>query len=274
MDFCERIMIIDFHTHIFPDKIAAKTIASLSSAANITSATDGTLHGLLESMNQSGVDLSVIQPVVTKPEQFESVNRFAQSINEKFGGRLLSFGGIHPNCEDYKQKLNQIKELGLPGIKIHPDYQNVMIDDVRFMNIIEYADELGLIILTHSGIDIGLPDPVHCPPDKVRKVLDKLKPKKLVLAHYGAWKQWEAVYEYLAGENVYLDTAFTFEYIEQDLFLKILQKHSSDKILFATDSPWSDAAEGIKALNHFPLSQNIKDNILGNNATKLLQMKE
>ena len=266
-------MIIDFHTHIFPDAIATKTIAKLASVANIAASTDGTINGLMESMNRANVDISVIQPVVTKPEQFETINQFAQSINEKYKGRLISFGGIHPDCEDYKHKLNQIKESGFLGIKIHPDYQKVMIDDVRYMNIIEYADELDLIILTHSGIDMGLPDPVHCPPDKVRKVLDKLKPRKMVLAHFGAWNQWEEVYEYLAGENVYLDTALTFDYIEQDMFMKILEKHGSDKILFATDSPWSDAAEGIKAVRDLPISQNVKDDILWNNAMKLLQMK-
>ena len=124
-------MIIDFHTHIFPDKIAEKTIAKLASVANIAASTDGTINGLVESMNRANVDISVIQPVVTKPEQFETINQFAQSINEKYKGRLISFGGIHPDCEDYKQKLNQIKESGFLGIKIHPDYQKVMIDDVR-----------------------------------------------------------------------------------------------------------------------------------------------
>ena len=95
----------------------------------------------------------------------------------------------------------------------------------------------------------------------------------MVLAHFGAWNQWEEVYEYLAGEDVYLDTALTFDYIEQDMFMKILEKHGSDKILFATDSPWSDATEGIKAVRNLPISQNVKDDILGNNAMKLLQMK-
>lgn len=265
-------MIIDFHTHIFPDKIAAKTIAALSSAANIDAAADGTIHGLLESMNRADIDLSVIQPVVTKPEQFESVNRFAQDINENYKGRLLSFGGIHPDCDDYRHKLNQMKEAGLIGIKIHPDYQKVMIDDVRYMNIIEYANELGFIILTHAGIDIGMPKPIHCPPDKLRKVIDKIKPSKFVLGHYGGWKQWEEVYEYLAGEDVYLDTAFTFDYIEQDMFLKILEKHGCDKILFATDSPWSSASEGVHYVRNLPLSQEIQDDILGNNAMKLLQL--
>lgn len=263
-------MIIDFHTHIFPDKIAAKTIAALENAAGIRAATDGTLNGLLGSMERDGVDLSVIQPVVTKPGQFESINEFAARVNGEYQGKLLSFGGIHPDSEDYKSELRRIRELGIIGIKLHPDYQGVMIDDVRYMNIIEYADELGLIILTHAGIDIGLPEPVHCPPDRTRKVIDRLQPKKFVLAHYGGWKQWDAVYECLAGTDVWLDTAFTFDYIGQEQFLRILEKHGSDRILFATDSPWSDMGEGIRAMNALPLSEEVKKAILGENAKHLL----
>ena len=168
--------------------------------------------------------MSVIMPVATKPSQMESINAYAKEICDMYPDKLISFGGIHPDCEDYKRELKNIKEMGLKGIKIHPDYQRVMIDDVRFMNIIEYASELGLIILTHAGIDIGLPELVHCPPDKMRKVIDKIKPEKMIVAHYGGWKQWQEVYEYLAGENVYLDTAFTFDYIEKDMFMKILHR--------------------------------------------------
>ena len=265
-------MMIDFHTHIFPDKIAARSIEALSKVSGVKAATDGTLKGLLASMDRSGVDLSVIMPVVTKPSQFESVNTFAAKVNEEYAGRLLSFGGIHPDSEDYKSELNRIKELGLPGIKLHPDYQGVMIDDVRYMNIIEYADELDLTILVHAGIDIGLPEPVHCPPDKARKVLDTLKPKKLVLAHMGGWKQWEEVYESLAGEQVYLDTAFCFDYMTQDMFLKLCEKHGVDKILFATDSPWSDAHRDIETINNLPLSNAEKEVIFSGNAMKLLNV--
>lgn len=263
-------MIIDFHTHIFPDKIAAKTIATLADAANVSAATDGTLSGLLQSMDKNGVDISVIQPVMTKPDQFESIHEFAQYVNTKYDGRLISFGGMHPDCEDYKEKLDRIKAMGMVGIKIHPDYQRVMIDDVRYMNMIEYADELGLIILTHAGVDVGFPDPVHCPPDKARYMLDKLKPKKFVLAHYGGWKQWDEVYEYLAGADVYLDTAFTFDYIRQEQFMKILHRHGAERILFATDSPWSGQGESIEALRSMPVSHEDLEKIQGGNARKLL----
>lgn len=265
-------MIIDFHTHIFPDKIAARTIEALEAKAGLTASTDGTLNGLLTSMEAAGVDMSVILPVVTKPSQFETVNTFAASVNKQYQGKLLSFGGIHPDTEDYKRELDRIKELGLKGIKIHPDYQSVMIDDVRYMNIIEYADALGLIILTHAGIDIGLPDPVHCPPDKMRKVIDKLHPQKMVVAHYGGWKQWEEVYEYLAGENLYLDTAFTFDYIEEDMFYKIMDKHGHDKILFATDCPWGYQKKDVKSLLNLCLTNEVKDKIFYKNAKKLLEI--
>lgn len=265
-------MIIDFHTHIFPDKIAARSIEALSQVSGIKAATDGTLNGLLASMDRSGVDLSVIMPVVTKPSQFESVNTFAAKVNEQYAGRLLSFGGVHPDSEDYKAELNRIKELGLPGIKLHPDYQGVMIDDVRYMKIIEYANELDLVILVHAGIDIGLPEPVHCPPDKARKVLDTIKPQKLILAHMGGWKQWDEVYEYLAGEQVYLDTAFSFDYMEQEMFMKLWEKHDKDKILFATDSPWSDAKRDMDVVNTLPLTVQEKEAIFSGNAKKLLNM--
>lgn len=265
-------MIIDFHTHIFPDKIAARTIEALSKVSGIKAATDGTLDGLLASMERSGVDLSVIMPVVTKPAQFESVNTFAAKLNEQYAGRLLSFGGIHPDSEDYKGELKRIKELGLPGIKLHPDYQGVMIDDVRYMNIIAYADAMDLAILVHAGIDIRLPEPVHCPPDKTRKVLDTLKPKKLVLAHMGGWKQWDEVHEYLAGEQVYLDTAFCFDYMEQDMFMKLCKKHGTDRILFGTDSPWSDARRDLEVIKNLPLTDNEKEAIFSGNAKKLLNM--
>lgn len=266
-------MIIDFHTHIFPEKIAGKTIESLENLSGIKASTNGTLEGLLASMEHTGVDMSVIMPVATKPSQMESINIYAKEICEKYPGRLISFGGIHPDTPDYKKELEHIKELGLKGIKIHPDYQHVMIDDIRFMNIIEYADKLGLIILTHAGIDIGLPEPVHCPPDKMRKVIDKIGPRKLIVAHYGGWKQWQEMYDCLAGEDVYLDTAFTFDYIEKEMFLKILEKHGEDKILFATDSPWSHASRDIAAVNALPIDESIKQKIFSENAKKLLDIK-
>ncbi len=88
-------MIIDFHTHVFPDAIAQRTIAHLEDKGGMKAHIEGTLTGLKCSMKRAGIDYSVVLPVVTKPSQFESVNRYAAEINGKEG--IFSFGGIHPD---------------------------------------------------------------------------------------------------------------------------------------------------------------------------------
>lgn len=263
-------MIIDFHTHIFPDRIAAQAIERLESSGGIKAKADGTLTGLFAAMDRGGVDMSVILPVATKPTQFVNIQSFARSINEQYQDRLLSFGGIHPDCANYRKELNTIADYGLKGIKIHPDYQGVMIDDPRFLRIIEYACELGLIIITHAGIDISMQNSVYCPPKKMRKVLDELKPEKMVLAHMGGWDMWDEVYEYLAGEDVFLDTAFIYDIMKKEQFLRILEKHDSDKILFGSDSPWSDMSVAINWIKDLSLPQDIEEKILSGNAKRLL----
>ena len=88
---------IDFHTHIFPDKIAGKTLEFLSGRCKTVPFTDGTAEGLRASGEKACIDISVALPVVTKPSQFDSINRFAARFLE---GGVISFGGLHPDSAD------------------------------------------------------------------------------------------------------------------------------------------------------------------------------
>ncbi len=270
-------MIIDFHTHVFPEKMAAGTIARLEAGAGLKAAANGTLGELLTSMERAGVDCSVIVPVVTAPRQFEGVNRFAQEINETYGEiqesglpRLISFGGIHPESEDCKAQMRTLKSMGFAGIKLHPDYQGVNFNDIRYKRIVAEAMELGMIVLVHAGIDIGLPEPVRCTPAMSAELIRDVDPDKLVLAHLGGWKMWDEVEELLVGSKAYLDTAFIHRYINREQFYRIVQNHGSEKILFATDSPWSEQREAVDWLQESELSAEEKDAIFAGNAMKLL----
>lgn len=266
-------MIVDFHTHIFPEKIAAKTIAYLEEKAHIKSFGDGTEQGLVSAMEAAGVDVSVVLPVVTRPEQFRTINQFAAQLNEKYRNRqtrLWSFGGIHPDSADYKEELRTIKELGLLGIKLHPDYQDTHFDDIRYMRILDYASELGLVSVVHAGVDVGFPDNVRCTPRQIHRVLEEVKPKNLVLAHYGGFDMWEDVEELLAGRDVWLDTAFTAGYLKDEAFMGIWNKHGADRILFATDSPWSGQKETLEYLRGLAIPSEDINKILGQNARRLI----
>ena len=101
-------MIIDFHTHIFPEKIAEKTLNHLSSLCGCKPFANGTAVGLEDKIQESGIDLAIALPVITNPMQFDSVNTFAKAINDK-NGKILSFGGIHPECDNIKEKLKFLK---------------------------------------------------------------------------------------------------------------------------------------------------------------------
>lgn len=267
-------MIIDFHTHIFPDRIAKSTIDLLSAKGGIPPFSDGTVAGLTDKMEKAGADVCVTLPVLTNPAQFDSVNRFAAEINSCFAGkenRLISFGGIHPRCEDIDGKMKQIKDLGFLGVKLHPDYQGTFINDDGYVRILQCAKEYDLIVVTHSGVDGGYRDmPVRCTPSLALELIRKAPHSKFVLAHMGANEMFDEVYDRLCGEDVYFDTAYVLRFIGEDMFKKIVKKHGEDKILFASDSPWSDIAGDINIVKSFGLKKNTEQKLFSENARRLL----
>ncbi len=270
-------MIIDFHTHVFPDKIAKSTIDALVSKSSNKPYTDGTVQGMLDTMVRSDADICVTLPVLTKASQFESVAKFAITINEQFSNeskKLISFAGMHPECEDIDGKMKYLKSAGIKGVKIHPDYQRTFIDDDGYIEILNCAKKYDLIVVTHAGVDDGYKgEPVRCTPERVLNVIKEVKHNKFVLAHYGGHKLWNEVYHTLAGENVYFDTAFTLHEISKDEFNMILNKHGEDKVLFATDCPWRDIKDDLAIIKSWGLKKEILEKILFKNANKLLGLE-
>lgn len=267
-------MIIDFHTHIFPDKIASKTIELLMEKGGIPSFSNGSNSGLIDKMVEAGVDISVALPAMTNPKQFDSINSFAIQINEFFKNksvRIISFAGIHPNCEDIEGKMRFIKDNGFIGIKIHPDYQGTYINDEKYVKILECAKELDLVVVTHSGVDGGFKgEPVKCTPHLVKDLIKKVPHSKLVLAHLGANEMHEDVIKELCGLDVYFDTAYILRFIKDITFKEIVKLHGEDRILFATDSPWSHIKNDIEIIKSYSLGKEVEEKIFYKNAKKLL----
>ncbi len=280
-------MIIDFHTHTFPAKIAGTVLQKLQHMSRSKPYTDATSDDLRRSMARAGVDLSILLPVMTNTGQVHKLNDAAARTNERWQETgLLSFGGIHPDTPDYREELARLQHMGIRGVKLHPAYQDVDFDDIRYLRIIDRACELGLIVLTHAGWDIGIPHHNYCTTAHVQHVMRDVAPDKLVLAHMGGWADWEAVERDLAGLPVYFDTAFSTGDIEaapgttrlpeeshnltREALVRIVRKHGTDRILFATDSPWSDQAESLAFFRTAGFTEQELDAMLGGNAQALL----
>ncbi len=278
--------IIDFHTHTFPDHMAAKTVDHLKSFSHTPAYTDGTNAGLLRKMKEAGIERSVILPVATKPSQVKTINRTAAEVNRQYKENgLISFAGMHPDYEDWEEEMHRIKENGIAGIKIHPVYQGVDIDDTRFIRILKCAKELDLIVVTHAGKDIGLPGIEHCSPAMCRNALDQTGPFKFVLAHMGGWKNWDEVPHYFKGTGVYVDTSFSADHFERaddywseedsrmlsaEGYMKIIREIGAEHVLFGTDSPWGEQKKTVNFIDNLPLSNDEKTIIFRHNAERLI----
>lgn len=260
-------MIIDFHVHCFSDELAGRATAVLSERSGIIPFANGTIDGIKASMRDACVDRSVILSIATKPQQASKITKWAASIQDDV---ITAFGSIHPDSRNWREELSEIQSAGLPGIKFHPDYQEFFVDEERLFPIYERALELGLIIIFHAGMDIGLPPPCHCTPERLQRVVRAFPDGNFVAAHMGGFKCWDGVEKYLVGENIYLDTSFSLEWIETGQFLSIVRKHGYHKVLFATDSPWSGQKEELERIRSIGLLPEEERAILGDNANKLL----
>ena len=262
-------MIIDIHAHVFPDELAKRAMEALTTdlIEPLEPVADGTRAGLIKNMDLSGVDISVIQPVVTKQSQTAGLNEWARNIQSE---RLVSFGGIFPHTDDYRRDIDFVISLGLKGLKFHPEYQQYIVDEPRALKIYDYALSRGLILMFHAGMDVGFRPPYKSDPCRFRNIVDSMRGGVIIAAHLGGHQEWEDVERHLAGTNIFLDTSMGFEYYTREIFLRIARAHGADKILFGSDSPWSDAGKEIEHIRALPLSDGEKEMILSGNAKRLL----
>ena len=263
-------LIIDFHTHCFPQKIAKKTIEKLSYVSGgLIPQADGTKESLLYLMSKDGVDKSVVLSIATNANQQKNVNDFAMSLKSE---KLIPFGSVFPFSEDWESEIERLKESGIKGIKLHPDYQQFFVDDERVFPVYKKIEKMGLLLIFHAGEDFGFPAPYKATPERLRKVAMLLE-TPVICAHWGGLSMGNDVLKYLCDiDNCYFDTAFGYGTMPKEMALNILDKKGTDKILFGSDSPWNAPAWDVGMLKTMGLTEEEEKKIFCENAQKLLSI--
>jgi len=261
-------MLIDFHCHAFPEKIAQRAISALShSAGGLEPQTCGTLQSLKQEMKKDGVDVSVMLSIATNPRQMHNVNDFAVEANRE--KEIVAFGSVHPDAPDALEELERIHAAGLKGIKLHPEYQGFFVDEERMKPIYRKISQLGLTVLFHAGEDYGFSPPWHCTPERLLRALRWLD-TTVVAAHWGGAGCGGTVLEKLCGQELYFDLSFGYGVMPKYLAQAILEKHTPDRLLFGSDMPWHRPAWELRLLNSLDMDQTDREKILHGNAEKML----
>lgn len=272
MAYRNHTMKIDFHTHVWPDRVAHSTVSAVCRRSGIEASSDGTLEGLKRSMAAAGIDLSVVAAVATKPEQVGSIQRWVTDIRQP---GIETLAAMHPADPLTLRQMKVLKEQGFRGFKLHPDYQDFFVDDPRMYPVYETVAEAGMFILFHAGVDRGLPHPVHGTPKRLAAVHRAVPELCMIAAHLGGEDAYEETAEYLLGGDVYLDTAFVLRQMPGTFRERILKEHPADRLLFASDSPWMDQGEELRFLLQLSfLTDSDKEKICSSNAARLLGLED
>lgn len=260
-------MIIDFHTHAFPDPVAAKAIPALEQKGNVKANLDGRIDSLLTSMETAGIDKSVLCSIATSPNQFEAILAWSQQIRSE---RIIPFPSCHPADPRALDNIARIAGEGFVGIKMHPYYQDFYLAEERLRPIFAEISRQGLILMMHTGYDIGFPRQRRADPASLVKLIEAFPELKLVTSHFGAWQQWDEVERLLLGRPVYMDISFALQFLTVERARTMLERHPMGYLLFGSDSPWCDQQAVIGQVRSLGLSRLLEGALLGGNAARLL----
>lgn len=258
--------VTDAHCHIYPEKIAVKAIEATDGFYGATSKFTGTAENLASVCLKYGVDCAVVHSVATTPSQVRSINRFIAQEVKNSNGFFTGLGTLNPDGDDIKGDIEYILQLGLKGVKLHPDIQHFKADESKAVKIYEYCEAAELPILMHTGdcrFDFSNPN-------RVLPIL-KAYPKLTVIgAHFGGWSVWEEAVEAFAEvDNFYVDCSSCFGFIDRTHVKELINQYDADRILFGSDYPMWNVNEELEALFSLELSENENRKILSENAAML-----
>jgi len=257
--------VIDFHAHAFPEKIAVRAVEHLEDYYQVLVPNAGDISQLLRHARDGAVEHLVLSSAATKPEVVKVNNDWVASIVSLNPDLITGFGSIHAGTPDFVSELGRMGELGLKGIKIHPDFQGFDIDDPRMWPIYE---EIGdrFIVLFHVGDIVSQASS----PRKLAKVLDEFPKMRIIAAHLGGWSRWDEAKECLLKRDIYIDTSSTFWCLPKEEIVGLIRYHGLDRVLFGTDYPMVSHKQEIKNIMSLPLTETEKEKIFYENAKGLL----
>ncbi|MGA9099548.1 MAG: amidohydrolase family protein [Methanotrichaceae archaeon] len=266
-------MIIDFHTHIYPENVANKILPAAEKKLNIKVPCTGSPQDLRSRMHKSGIDISIVLPLAKGQEDVSSLNDWVRSVS---GAGLTTFGAIHPLMDNLEDELDRLISNGVKGVKMMPLLQMVYPDDPRCDRLYEAVIQRDMILVTHAGRDPLDRDEVFGTPERFAKVVESYPELKLILAHLGGLRMWDNVRKYLlpVKGNVRFDTSYAYFYIQRKEMTELIHDFGTDRVLFGSDYPWEDPGRAVDIIKSLDLSENEIDSLLWKNGAELLGVEK
>jgi predicted TIM-barrel fold metal-dependent hydrolase len=277
-------MIIDFHTHIFPQEIRHKRESFFSGERAfklLYESPKSKLVGaesLIESMDQYGVDHAV---VFGFPWQSMEIcrrhNDYILKAVHRNPHRLSGFGCVDPFGTGAAKEVERCLGAGLKGVGELAFYRSG-IDEAsldRLTPIMALCQTKQLPVMIHTNEPVGhhypgkTPNTLH----QIYQLAKRFPDNRIVLAHWGGGIFF---YQLLKKEvrqslqNIYYDTAASPFLYRPDIWCLASALAGADKILLGTDYPLLGPQRYLKEIDACGLGAAERAKIVGGNAALLL----
>jgi uncharacterized protein len=262
-------VIIDAHCHVWPDHIAKQVVANRPTGMDPKF--DGTLRGLLATMDEAGVDKGLALGIAAVPRTVARTNEFIGQVPRD---RLIPFGTVHPELSA-EENLRHLRDNGIGGVKLHPLFQDFDFSSPKVHELIAALVEADIAIITHVGAGGDEEGNRRGNPAALREVLDRNPGMRLVAFHYGGYQRIDEAREHLIGSDAYLETSWppSIAELDPDMVRGIIEDHGADRIVFGSDWPMTSPADEIAAIRNLGLSPEDEAGILGGNLARLLRIE-
>ena len=260
--------VVDCHCHIYPDKIAARASESVGEFYLVPMfERQATASRLLEICETSPITHHVVCSVAVKPATVEAINTFiADQCAEH--PEFIGFATMHQDYEDPEREIERIINLGLKGVKLHPDTQKVNMDDPRLMRLYELM-EGRLPLMVHCG-DYRYP---FSQPERLRNVLRTFPNLRVNAAHFGGWSVYDYAVEILENESCFFDMSSSQAWLGPRRTLELIKHYGTDRIMFGSDFPMWDPIDEFNKFTALGFTDDELENMLHHNCERFIGEK-
>ena len=263
-------MILDVHTHVWPDHIAPRALGA--PADGIRRYGDGTVVGAEDAMRRAGVDRSVCLAVADTAPRLEAANAFVGGLDPD---RFIGFGTVHAGRSP-EENVGSLRENGLRGVKIHPLFQGYPLDDARLWDVLG-ALEGEFVCLFHVGPETPGGDNRLAPPRMVADVARAFPRLTIIAAHLGGYHVQAEALEHVVGlPGVYLDTSWppSVGSLTRHQVRAAIERHGPERVIFGSDWPMADPESEIAAIIALGFDDDTNAAILGGTLARLLGLTD
>lgn len=258
--------IIDIHTHVYPHTIAAKAAQNVRNFYQIGRNMDGTPEMLLDRGAQAGISQYIILPVAVRPENVQSINHFIVDQMQQHPS-FVGLGTLHAETQNIAEEAMRIADLGLKGIKFHPDCQKFDIDDPRLFPVYE-AISGKMPVFLHMGDKRYN----HSHPARLRKVMDLFPKLEVMAAHFGGYSMYETACQELKDKNCIMDISSSLMFMAPGEAEHYINLYGAERFAFGTDYPVWDPVEEVRHFLDLKLTMEQKEQIAWKTATEFLKL--